>query len=433
MVAGYMSTDPEAPAPTLRSAEFAYAATLLGLAICLVAWFAAATDNPLGGNPAWLLLFFLVFGLFTISTGYRHPQVGYVSFDRIAQIASILVLGPLPAAMVNGLASLLYPWQRLRSGQPWQRVLSASCHNAGLMALLTLVCGGLYAWLGGAIPLLTLEPRLVLPLVVLLLSMQILNDLAMLLDSWIARTGLYWPFNPFIFAVEGAASLGAVFVAIVFNRMEPAVILLMLVVLAIGLMALTQFARMRSRLEEMVSERTLRLREQAHELERQATHDQLTGLFNRRFADRFLEEGINDFQVQGRTFAVALVDLDHFKMINDAHSHQVGDEVLQRVSRLLAQHVRATDMVARFGGEEFLLCFPNTDLHSAARACEHLRETVENTDWSDLSPALKVTLCAGVAQMRPGFDRGRLLRQADKRLYEAKRAGRNQVAIDRAS
>jgi diguanylate cyclase (GGDEF)-like protein len=428
-----MSSDPQASAPTLRSAEFAYAATLFGLATGLVAWFATASDIPMGANPVWLMLFFLVFGLFTIATGYRHPQVGYVSFDRIAQIASILVLGPLPAAMVNGLASLLYPWQRLRQGQSWQRVLSASLHNAGLMALLTLVCGGFYVWVGGAIPLPALEPRSMLALLVLLLSMQILNDLAMLLDSWIARSGLYWPFNPFIFAVEGAASLGAVFVAIVFNRMEPAVILLMLVVLAIGLVALTQFARMRVRLEEMVSERTMRLREQAHELERQATHDQLTGLFNRRFADRFMAEGIKDFHLQGRTFALALVDLDHFKMINDAHSHQVGDEVLQRVSRLLAQDVRATDMVARFGGEEFLLCFPNTDLQSAARACEHLRETVENTDWSDLSPALRVTLCAGVAQMRPGFDRDRLLREADKRLYEAKRSGRNRVAVDLAS
>lgn len=428
-----MSAAPAPAPPSLRKAESAYAAVLFVVALAALLGATLTSGVPLAGRSPMLAVFFLIFGLFTISTGYRHAGVGYVSFDRVAQISCILVLGPIAAAWVNGLASLIYPWHRLRRGQPWQRVLGAACHNAGLMTLLTLLCGGLYVWVGGAVPLYALGVEQVLALILLVLAMQVLNDLMMLLDSWISSRQGYWPFNPFVFAVEGAAALCAIFVAIIFNRMEPAVVVLLLIVLAVGLLALTQFARMRSRLEEIVNERTKLLREQTHELERQATHDQLTGLFNRRFADRFLEEGIRDFVEQRRAFAIALVDLDHFKRINDAHSHQVGDAVLKRVSRLLIENCRSADMVARFGGEEFLLCFPNTGLDSAARACEHLRESVENTDWSDISPGLVVTLCAGVAQMRPGYDRSRLLRQADQRLYEAKRAGRNRVEVDLAS
>ncbi len=428
-----MSADSAPVRLSLRKAESVYAGLLFVLALVVLLGATLNSGDPLGGRSPALAAFFLGFGLFTISTGYRHAGVGYVSFDRVAQISCILVLGPIAAAWVNGLASLLYPWHRLRRGEPWQRVLSAACHNAGLMALLTLLCGGLYVGAGGAVPLHTLGMEQILALIVLVLAMQVLNDLMMLLDSWISSRHRYWPFSPFVFAVEGAAALGAILVAIIFNRMEPAVVVLLLIVLAIGLVALTKFARMRSRLEEIVDERTKLLREQARELERQATHDQLTGLFNRRFADRFLEEGIRDFIEQGRAFAIALLDLDHFKRINDAHSHEVGDAVLQRVSGLLLENCRNADMVARFGGEEFLLCFPNTDLHSAARACEHLRETIENTDWSDISQRLVVTLCAGVAQMRPGYDRTRLLRQADQRLYEAKRSGRNRVEVDLAS
>jgi diguanylate cyclase (GGDEF)-like protein len=414
-------------------AEFVYAAGLASFALLVLVGVTLATGDPLAGRSPVLALFFLLFGLFTISTGYRQAGVGYVSFDRIAQVSCILVLGPVAAAWVNGLASLIYPWHRVAEGRAWPQVLSASLHNAGLMALLSLGCGTLYQLAGGPVPLGTLAPETLLSLAVLLLSMQVVNDLAMLLDSWIATRQGFWPFNAFVVGVEGLAALTGVFVAVVFNRLEPPVITLMLLVLGAGLLALTQFARMRSRLEELVNERTRRLREQADELERQATHDQLTGLFNRRFADRFLDGGIADFIAQGRAFAIALIDLDHFKRINDAHSHQVGDEVLRRVAGLLLDNCREADMVARYGGEEFLVCFPNTDLDRAVSACEHLREAVEGTDWSDISAGLQVTLCAGVAQMRAGFDRSRLLRHADQQLYAAKRAGRNRVEVDLAS
>ncbi|MCC5861465.1 MAG: GGDEF domain-containing protein [Gammaproteobacteria bacterium] len=417
----------------LGNAEFVYAACLFAVAVVTVSVATRAIDDPFAGQSPALALFFLLFGLFTISTGYHTSSGTHVSFDRVAQISCILVLGPVAAAWVNGLASLVYPWHRIAGGRPWPQVLGASLHNAGLMALLSLVAGSLYLWAGGQVPLLMLDASVLPALLLLLVTMQLLNDLAMLLDSWISGGKLYWPFNGFVITVEGASALAALLVALIFNRMELPIVVLMLVVLATGLLALTQFARMRTHLEELVHERTRRLREQADELERQATRDQLTSLYNRRFADRFLEEGVRDFIRQGRAFAIALIDLDHFKRINDHHSHQVGDEVLCRVASLLLENCRGTDMVARFGGEEFLICFPNTDLARAASACEHLRAALEHTDWSDIAPGLAVTLCAGVAQMRPGFDRGRLLREADQRLYAAKHGGRNRVEVDLAS
>jgi len=417
--------------PSWRTREGGYAAALFALALGVlgVATYRSEAAAWMAASPV-ALLFFVLFGVFTIVTGYRQANVGHVSFDRVAQVAAILVLGPLPAAWVNGCASLLFPWIRWFRGQPWENALVPSLHNAGLMALMTWLSGSIYLAVGGQVPLLALQLGDVIALLALLVAMQMINDLMMWVEGRVATGQAAWPFNAFVIGVEGAAGLCAIFVAMVMNRMELPVVLLMLTVFGIGMVVLTQFARMRNRLEEIVSERTQRLREQATELERQATHDQLTGLFNRRFAERFLAEGIADFSTQRRHFSIALVDLDHFKLINDNFNHEVGDAVLTRVSALLRDNCRSVDMVARFGGEEFLIGFPNTDLANAARACEHIRDAVETTDWSDIAPGLAVTLCIGVAQMHPGYDRSRLLRTADERLYRGKSAGRNRVMAE---
>ena len=112
------------------------------LALALPGSAAAPQDWP-------LLLFFLLFGLFTISIGYAHPVFGYVSFERVAQVSSILVLGPVDAAWINGLASLIYPWHRLRYGVPLRTVALAAVTNAGLMSLMVLASGLMYVAIGG--------------------------------------------------------------------------------------------------------------------------------------------------------------------------------------------------------------------------------------------------------------------------------------------
>ena len=108
---------------------------------------------PQGNEWPATAAFFLAYGLFTISIGYRQPNLGYYSFDRVAQVASVLVLGPLHAACINGLASFLYPWHRLLKGVPPREVAYAALNNSGLMAAAILLAGSLYVVLGGAVPL----------------------------------------------------------------------------------------------------------------------------------------------------------------------------------------------------------------------------------------------------------------------------------------
>lgn len=409
-------------------ADFLYSLCLFaaGLAVLLAAG-AIGDEGWLPDVSPGLTLFFLAYGLFTIQIGYTHPRVGYVSFDRVAQVASILVLGPLAAAWINGLASLLWPLQRLRGGKPLREVVAAALHNAGLMTLMIVGCGRLYLLLAGPVPLQRLDADALVALAVLIVSMQFVNELLMTTQLRVTGQDFRWSLHGFALAMEIGSALAGVLVAIAINRLELPVVALVLLVLALGMLALNQFARLRNRLEALVDERTRELQEQARELQQLATRDQLTGLFNRRYADDDLQARIAEFEGAGRDFSIALIDLDHFKNINDWHSHETGDEVLRRVSALLAGHCRDTDMLARYGGEEFLLCFPDTGVMDAAGRCEQLRLAVEGADWSALGQDVRVTLSAGVAGMQAGLTRSVLLNKADARLYRAKHEGRNRV------
>jgi diguanylate cyclase (GGDEF)-like protein len=399
---------------------FAGAFVAVSMAVAMHGWL------PAGHGPG-TAVFFVAFALFTISMGFNHPRVGYVSFDRVAQVASILIVGPVAAAWLNGLASLLYPWHRLRHGRPVQEVLTASLHNSGLMSLMVLGIGLAYQQLGGPVPLSSLGVADLALLLLMLVAMQAVNELAMRVFIGLRDGG--WPrdFDVFAFIVESGAGLGGILVAIIFNRMELAVVALLLAVLSLGMLTLTQLARLRAGLESIVAERTRSLRETTLELERLATHDPLTGLRNRRSADEYLLERIAEFERYGGEFSVALVDLDHFKRINDDFSHVDGDRVLEAVAARMAASARGTDLVARYGGEEFLLCFPATDAAAAAEACEKIRLDVAAMSWAGMPPSLRVTMSAGVAAMRPGLGRRGLLSEADQALREAKVGGRNRV------
>lgn len=407
-------------------------------AICLfllaggTLWAVAASGGgwlPADRSP-WWLLFFLLYGLFTIHTGCMHPRVGHVSFDRVAQVASILVLGPVPAAWINGLASLIWPLQRLREGRPLRDVVSASLHNSGLMTLMIVACGQAYLLLGGPVPLTTLDGRSALLLVVLILAMQLVNEVLMIVHQRLRDPASGWEFYGFAVAIEIGAALAGVMVALVINRMELPIVALVLVVLGIAMVALNQFALMRNRLESLVQERTEVLQDKMREFEELAAQDQLTGLVNRRSADEALFRCIGDFTLEKRQFSIALIDLDHFKSINDQHSHETGDQVLKKVAQLLASGCRDQDVLARYGGEEFLICFPDIGADEAGGICESMRQAVESTDWSEVLPDFQVTLSAGVAGMQSGLTRSLLLKAADARLYKAKRAGRNRVVTD---
>jgi diguanylate cyclase (GGDEF)-like protein len=172
------------------------------------------------------------------------------------------------------------------------------------------------------------------------------------------------------------------------------------------------------------------LREQAAELERQTREDALTGLFNRRHLDVLLDAEWERAVRFGRALTVAMLDVDHFKDVNDRFSHAVGDEVLRTVARILRENTRGVDAVARYGGEEFCLVLVETDVEDGARLCDRLRTLVESRDWSGIRPGLAVTISAGVAGWREAEAPDALLAAADVRLYAAKHQGRNRVCAD---
>lgn len=408
-------------------AELLYAVALFAVAVTAIAAAAVATGAAITTDELTLALFFLLFGLFTITVGYPHPTFGHVSFDRVAQVASLLILGPVDAAVVNGLASLLWPLHRLRAGRSIRQVATASLHNAGLMSLMVLLSGLLYVRLGGPVPLVALDWRTAGLIALLALVMQAINELGMRIYVSLRGMDTTGMFSAFQTMIEIGSVPAAVLVAIVFGRMEMAVTAMLLFVLSLGMLALKEFADMRQRLEALVEERTSELREKSLELERQAIRDKLTGLYNRRHADAFVDGQLELAERLRRPLAVILADVDHFKQINDNHSHAVGDAVLERLSRLLESHCRETDMVARYGGEEFLLCFPATDAGAAAGIGETIRAAVAAMDWSDLAPSLTVTLSVGVAASSSGMDRAAVLGTADANLYRAKRGGRDCV------
>ncbi len=168
------------------------------------------------------------------------------------------------------------------------------------------------------------------------------------------------------------------------------------------------------------------LQEQNTLLAAQALQDGLTGLPNRRaFDDRL--KGFLALDLNPRVLALA--DVDHFKAVNDRHSHLVGDEVLRRMGGLLRSGVPELDFAARIGGEEFALLFVGVDAGCALATCERLRELVATQDWAALAPGLQVTLSMGLTVVRPAEDAAAVLTRADHALYGAKAAGRNRALI----
>jgi diguanylate cyclase (GGDEF)-like protein len=411
-----------------RGRERAYVIALFVLTWGVIAAL-LAQPGALPEDHGWLTTaaFFLGYGLFTISVGYQHSTLGYYSFDRVAQVASILVLGPLLAAVINGLASFIYPWHRLLKGVPPRDVAYAALNNSGLMAAAILLAGSAYAALGGPVPLTGLNGWSILALIALLLILQLLNDAGMLALLTLRRRDLKGFFHGFSYALELGSGATAVLVALIYNTLRLDMLLLTLVVLSIGMLALRQFANMRHKLELIVAERTRKLEEQTRELERQATHDTLTGLRNRRYADEYVAREMASCEWNRQHLTVALADIDLFKQINDLHSHATGDEVLRRVAAVLRDCCRATDMLARYGGEEFLICLPNTELREARQLCEQLRTAIERTNWAALGLAVGVTISFGIAEHKADTSPDRLVGRADRLLYQAKNSGRNRV------
>jgi diguanylate cyclase (GGDEF)-like protein len=161
--------------------------------------------------------------------------------------------------------------------------------------------------------------------------------------------------------------------------------------------------------------------------------DALTGIANRRYCERRLQGEIERWRRRGEPLTCMLVDVDHFKRINDQQGHQMGDAVLKEIAALLAQELRAADVLARYGGEEFILLLPNATLPQGLAIAERVRERVARRSFGSRAAPLPVTVSVGVAALSgaPAESQGavgeQLVQAADAALYRAKELGRNRV------
>ncbi len=164
------------------------------------------------------------------------------------------------------------------------------------------------------------------------------------------------------------------------------------------------------------------------EVQRQkALIDPLTGLPNRAAWSERLEHEVNAWHQRGNSLSLAMLDLDHFKRINDGYGHLAGDKVLKIIANVLRKHLRSTDFIARFGGEEFVLLMPESALDDALALGETLRAAIEACPFHFKGEPVTITVSMGMAQFQPGERSELALKRADEALYRAKAAGRNQV------
>ncbi len=164
------------------------------------------------------------------------------------------------------------------------------------------------------------------------------------------------------------------------------------------------------------------------QLKQQANTDPLTGLFNRRYFFARVRNELKRYDRYGDRFSIILIDADHFKQVNDTHGHGAGDATLQAIANASLHTVRETDLVGRFGGEEFIVLLPHTDVAAAVTVAERIRRAMHTVAMQS-EGAVPVTLSLGVAEVGPRaatFDA--LLKAADTALYAAKEAGRDRVA-----
>lgn len=182
-------------------------------------------------------------------------------------------------------------------------------------------------------------------------------------------------------------------------------------------------------LTRQVADKTKKLRQQAQAFELQAREDPLTKLPNRRAFDERLITDLARAQRSRLPVSLMVIDIDHFKRVNDNWSHAVGDLVIKAVAMIIRQQVRTVDFPARWGGEEFTVLLPDTDTNVAYDVAERLRKATADYDYSQIADGLRLTISIGLAKTDGNMNEHQLLAQADTALYQAKNQGRNQVVI----
>jgi len=208
---------------------------------------------------------------------------------------------------------------------------------------------------------------------------------------------------------------------------EPRVEVMHCFVLSAMLMVVSMLAGQLSRLRRRLRAQKAELAEALQRIQNLATHDELTGLFNRRHMLDLLKLEHQRSMRSGHPFCIVMLDIDHFKRINDTHGHPTGDAVLRAFADEVAGMIRASDTIARWGGEEFLLLMTETRGSLAKPGIERLRERIAAMRPQGLDLSLSVTVSAGLTEHRAGEPVSETISRADQAVYLAKSQGRNRV------
>ena len=182
---------------------------------------------------------------------------------------------------------------------------------------------------------------------------------------------------------------------------------------------------------EVLEQRLFTIERLKNRIKEQSIRDPLTNLYNRRFLNEFMERELALARRNQKPLAVVMLDLDHFKQLNDQYGHQTGDKVIELVAKHLLRQSRRTDILFRYGGEEFLVILPNTSATQAKHLAENWRVHVEQAQVFAKHQAISITVSAGIAVYpEHGTTAFNLIQAADEALYQAKAAGRNQVVMN---
>ncbi len=427
--------------------------------------FHAATVLILDGITAFLLygqfhyrrlpLYLMLGSAYLLSALITLPFV--LSFPLQDQRLGGLIGGPQSAIWLWHFWHILFPlvvllgtlldWRDRREPWPSERIWPATIRSlalvVGLVGILTLAVTRfhdvlpplidfnqaapltpLFYWTGGLAAVITL--------LALALTWSRFTHLSAI-NLWLSVTLL-------AFMADILASLGAYqryTVGWYFGRIEAMVASSILLFVFLGEMiglyrrlgeAMNQMVESNRSLVSLITENQhakAALAEKNLELERISSTDYLTKLPNRRATELELKEQYRIGERYARKFCIIMVDIDHFKKINDTQGHHMGDEVLRQISSIISNHVRMTDFVGRWGGEEFLVICTETELSSATDLAERLRELVE---VSALEPSSPITASFGVAEFQVGETLENVIMRADQHLYLAKQGGRNRVS-----
>jgi diguanylate cyclase (GGDEF)-like protein len=175
--------------------------------------------------------------------------------------------------------------------------------------------------------------------------------------------------------------------------------------------------------------RRRRAEDKVHSLQAESTTDPLTGVGNRRWLDAELKQRMAQLRRQNAPFSALLLDIDHFKSVNDSLGHDAGDAILVGVAKELRTMLRDMDVLCRIGGEEFVVVLPGTESEAASLACERLRKAIEGAKFQFNDKVIPVTISIGLTTAIPSDTQESLLKRADEALYAAKRSGRNRCFI----